>query len=432
MIKNIINKLIIVCKFFFAILFNMLFSKKSGNDPKNNVVIVGGNLFNKGAQAMTFTVSDQIKRIYPNHNIYLLSQKDYNRPVSEKEKYNFTIMSWSGTVKLNLISPFRVVNKKKTFERERELRKVLKNCAFVVDVSGYAISSKFFPRSIDNLKRSFLYFLPIMVAKYHRIPYLIFPQSMGPFDYNFFHKLLLWPFLKKYLKYPKKIYTREKKAYEYVKKYTTKNLHLSRDIVLCNDDYIKENIFSRDVKIKEYDVLENSVVIIPNDKVYERVKEEDFYELYKKIISRLLEEGKNIYILRHSFEDLEICQSIKNLFINHEKVKLIIDDLSCLELEGIIKKFDFAVASRYHSVVHCYRNSIPVLCIGWANKYYELLDIFCQLDYFCKVNNSIDENIVTQGLDSIIKNFEHEKSIIFSKRLELLKNYKFKNLLEIN
>jgi len=431
MIRKSFRNLRIGIKFLLALLINMTHSNNPGNKEKNNVVIVGGNLFNKGAQAMTFTVADQIKRIYPNYNIYLLSQKDFKRPDSEKEKYNFKIMPWSGAIKLNLISSLRVVNKNNTFNHEKELQMILRKSVFVIDISGYAISSRFFPRPIDNLKRSFLYFLPIMVAKYNKIPYFVFPQSMGPFDYKFIHKLILWPFLVKYLKYPKKIYAREEKAYEYVKKYSSKNLHLSRDIVLCNDNYIKENIFSNDFKINKYDILENSVAIIPNIKVYERVNEDEFYKLYKKIISRLLTEGKNVYILRHSFEDLEICKRIKELFNNQEAVRLIVDDLSCLGLENIIKNFDFVVASRYHSVVHSYRNSIPVLCIGWANKYYELLDIFSQLNYFCRVNKEIDENAIIQGLDKIINDFKYEKSVISSKRLELLKNYKFKKLIEI-
>ena len=47
------------------------------SETGDNIVIVGGELFNKGAQAMTFTVVDEFSSRYPEKDIYLFSNSDY-------------------------------------------------------------------------------------------------------------------------------------------------------------------------------------------------------------------------------------------------------------------------------------------------------------------------------------------------------------------
>ena len=39
-----------------------------------NIIITGGELFNKGAQAMTFVTVNELKKRFPDHQIYLLSK----------------------------------------------------------------------------------------------------------------------------------------------------------------------------------------------------------------------------------------------------------------------------------------------------------------------------------------------------------------------
>ena len=55
------------------------------------VLVTGGELKNKGAQAMTFITVDEIKKRYPDKEVILLSDIDYKRPDEIKENYRFTI-----------------------------------------------------------------------------------------------------------------------------------------------------------------------------------------------------------------------------------------------------------------------------------------------------------------------------------------------------
>ena len=59
-----------------------------------NIIITGGELFNKGAQAMTFITVDEIRRRFPDHAIYLLSEMDLARPETERKQYAFDFTGW--------------------------------------------------------------------------------------------------------------------------------------------------------------------------------------------------------------------------------------------------------------------------------------------------------------------------------------------------
>ena len=59
---------------------------------KKYILVTGGELFNKGAQAMTFITVDQIAKSFPNYTVVLFSGQDANRPEEEKKNYKFEIM----------------------------------------------------------------------------------------------------------------------------------------------------------------------------------------------------------------------------------------------------------------------------------------------------------------------------------------------------
>ena len=60
----------------------------------NNIIITGGELFNKGAQAMTFVAVDELRKRFPEHEVCLLSEMDLERPEEERRKYAFGFTGW--------------------------------------------------------------------------------------------------------------------------------------------------------------------------------------------------------------------------------------------------------------------------------------------------------------------------------------------------
>lgn len=94
--------------------------------------------------------------------------------------------------------------------------------------------------------------------------------------------------------------------------------------------------------------------------------------------------------------------------------------LNCLEFSEIIKQFEFVIASRFHSIVHAFRNGIPCIALGWATKYYELMEMFDQEQYMLDLRQGIKVDEVEERIDSMILERE-EVSLIIQERLEELR-----------
>nr|WP_319374729.1 Coenzyme F420 hydrogenase/dehydrogenase, beta subunit C-terminal domain [uncultured Methanobacterium sp.] len=388
-----------------------LFGKRKVKDSGENIIIIGGGLYNKGAQAMTFTTVNELKEKYPDKNIFLFSEPDFNRNPHEKEVYNFNIVPWNPEIKTIILGlpqklNLNVLNVRSNRETVDLLKEIIDETDLFVDISGYRLSSFGAITSLD-------YILDIMIAKKYSARYYILPQSIGPFDYPLKFKFFLLPLMRFYLKFPKKIFPRETEGVESLKSLNLTNFTKSSDLVLNRkEDYDLNNIYTRQVPIRKIHIEPNAVGIIPNINVLKTMNSDSFYSMYKLLIDLSLDEGKQIYILRHSYEDLELCENIKLLFNDNEKIKLIRDDFSSIELEYIVEQFEAVVASRYHSIIHCYRNYVPVLAIGWATKYYELLNNFHQLDYFMDARNGVSHEELKNKMKDLLKNYEKEKSII--------------------
>lgn len=392
------------------------FLKKKGEHQGDNIIIVGGQLFNKGAQAMTFTAVDVLKRKYPEKNIYLYSLEDAKRDEVEKYQYAFDFLNRDIKQEVNLLNPSR---SQKSDQGLKELKTILDNTYLMVDISGYALSSQTRQKGDPFCYGSSIYLLNILLAKKYSIPFYILPQSLGPFDYPPQCKIYLIPLLKRYLKYPEKIYCRERDGLEQIKQFTRSNIHHSMDIVLLNDRYDLDNIFSKKVRFKDVEIPDGSVGIIPNMRVKDRVKDERFFEIYKKIMDHLLENGKKVFLLRHAEEDLSICNKLKEIYRDDENVVLIQEDFNAIELEGILKQFEFVVASRYHSIIHSYRKGVPALVLGWAIKYQELLESFHQNRYLFDIRSDIDQKEIIGKLDIMLDVHRDEGRTILQRLKEI-------------
>lgn len=294
------------------------------------------------------------------------------------------------------------------FTHMSNIRSIIRNADVFIDISGYALSSQW------GFMPSLIYLLNIMIAKKESARYYILPQSIGPFDYSYIEKLCIYPLFKLYLRYPEKIFAREEEGLKCIEKVSKENMQKGYDIVLINKGYNIENIFN-DVCLKSIKIKENSVGIIPNKKAIENSNHDQIYEIYKNIIDKLIVAQKTVYVVRHSYEDLQLCKKIKSLFIDNENVIMISDDLNAIELENIIKQFDFVVASRYHSIIHSYKNGIPVISMGWATKYHELLSEFEQLDYFFDVRSEISKKQIEDKLSDMMSKYKIEKIKILEK-----------------
>lgn len=388
---------------------------------KKYILITGTGFVNKGSQAMLFNAVDELKKRFPDKEVIDLSTLDYNK--GDVTQYNFKIMPDN----LSLFIPkkyaaFRDLGKrllnykgKKIADDEQEkwkkqMEEIYNNTYFIVNAGGFALGA---PIGRGKSATSMAFLMRIMAADNLGIPIYLLPQSFGPFNYLPGHKQLVLYFMKKYLHRARLIFARETEGFELLKPYKKNGLILCKDIVITNKDIKEQNIYKnpsnsvKKIKIKG----ENPVAVIPNMMCFENTNRDEFIKIYRKIIAHLQEKNE-VYLLRHSKEDIEACELIYNSIENKRNVYMLTDEMNCFELEYVLQQFKYCIASRFHSIVHSYKNGTPCVVIAWAVKYYDLMESFKQESYLFDVREDMNVERIISKIDEMEKNYLEEKEII--------------------
>ncbi len=369
------------------------------------VGVVGGGFSNKGAEAMVFTCVSELKKNFPEKEIIVFTNRDY--PEKVKSRFVFQIIPLT----LRMIERFLsgIFPPGEFANREKEARRLLSDCCAIFDVSGFALSSQFPPNT------SAYYALRIILARKYSIPFFILPQSFGPFEYPIKHAIFLKSMIKRALKYPAAIYAREKHGAKLLNEYTGVEPKYYPDIVLQRGALNLEYIFGDVTEIEEIEILPNSVAIVPNLRLFERANRSDLISAYVATIRELLKRDKNVYLLRHSAEDWGLCVTLKSHFEDNENVISLIDDYDSCQLDSAMGKFEFIIGSRYHSIIHAYRNGVPAVVVGWADKYIELAKLFGQEKYIVDAREKRDYGEIQTKTVAMADNYVEEREFISSR-----------------
>jgi len=295
----------------------------------------------------------------------------------------------------------------------------------VFDISGYAISSQFQNRNtLGKLSN-------VELFTGYGIPFYFMPQSFGPFDYQENRDFIVKR-IREVLPKAKKIFVREEEGYKYLKDLIGgDNLVKSYDMVLQSKGIDKANVYKEQPKINEIRIdTEHNVAVIPNMRNFDHGNTEEILKTYSDVIGQLLEWGRNVYLISHSAEDIEACTAIKDRFAGDDRVVLIKDKIDTWNYELLIRKFDYAIASRFHSIVHSYRLAVPCISLGWATKYKELLETFGQEQYIFDVRDLAGRDKLFDALKKMDQDYMTEKEKIRNRLAEIQNNNCF-DLLDV-
>jgi polysaccharide pyruvyl transferase WcaK-like protein len=339
---------------------------------KQTIVITGGNFVNKGAQSMLFCLVDHLSTKYPDHEIVLLDLFP-SLSSDQKQNYQFTVLNMHVRTIARLSFPLLKLLFKKSPKSDNEstILKKLERATIVYDISGYGVSSH-----NQAIMWTFATLLPFRLAAKYNVPVQLLSQSLGPFEFKGWKRWMVWPFVKKWMRYPERIFIREPIARQYLKLIRTDNLVDSFDIVLQADRINPSHIFKTVPASINTKLAPNSVVVIPNRQLFRLWGEQNTVSFFVEIINQLINNNKKAVILRHSSDDKALCQAIYDNFGAKEKVELFNDDFYPHQMDQIIEQADALVSSRYHGLVHGLKNCIPVFSIGWAVKYNHLMQSF--------------------------------------------------------
>ena len=386
-------------------------------------LILGANFQNKGAQAMLFTAVSELRTMFPSCEIYFLSKEPPH------EGYEFTffydLTGWDylkgGRYSIKAIARIgylKHLGYKNIIRNAKRFIKIMKSIDAFVDISGYALSSQ------RGVSRSISFLNQIRVAQRLKIPYFIMPQSIGPFDYGNKQKQMD-KLLNRYLPYPAIIMPREEEGFKLLTEvYGLNNVKQSYDLVLQNKGLNLDNVVNSAYK-NQIPKLQSSgnVAIIPNDRNFTYGNHDRYNNLYWNLITRLQYHKKSVYIIRHSREDLDACKMIYEGLQDKQGVHLLEDDFDCIQFNGLVQQMDYIIGSRYHGIVHAFKNSVPAIVLGWATKYKVLLSMFDQDRFLFDVRGDIDEGALLNAIDDMEERWQDEKRIIG----ERLGGYQTKN-----
>lgn len=405
---------------------------------KKNILIVGANFTNKGAQSMLFVTIDEIKKRIKDCEIYFA-----DTTLFDKEYYAFRQLYYSGDAEIIALKDSRyfpiyfkcvikdtirfLAGKHNNLWRFLDAGKLAPFIDLMIDISGFSLGDRW--KEGTNQ----FYLNHIRLARKYKIPIYLMPQSFGPFNYPP-ELAYIRNEIKDLMSYPKLVFAREKEGYELLcSEFALKNIRRSTDLVLQNNGINIENIYQKKVELNIPSINSvHAVGIVPNKQCFNRGDKERISEIYFAIISELLQQNKKIYILAHSKQDKEICRIIADMFTSNAHVYLLTNDFTCLEYDDLVKKFEFIVCSRYHGIVHAYRNYIPCVTLGWAVKYKELAECVGQLDYEFDITQEdcTKENII-EAIRKLIKRLPYEKAVLKQKVEEIQKNNCFDYISEL-
>lgn len=389
-----------------------------------NIIITGGELFNKGAQAMTFIAVDEMKKRFPDHRILVLSEMDLQRPKEEREQYAFEFMGWY-PLKFAKCQTNPILRALCLLRNRRELleaEEIYKNTDFMIDISGYALGSDWSEKTCDH------YLDHLNFAKAFHISAYLMPQSFGPFDFQGEGGKRIDRRIARLLPTARVICAREQEGYQALKeRYRLDNVIRADDLVVSSRSVNWDNIYCEIPKQQLPCIADGSVAVIPNQRNYVVAEEVRTKKLYIFMIRELRQSGLKVYILSHSDSDRDVCKQLKAEFCDDEGVILIERELNCLEFNETVRQFRFIVASRFHAIVHAFRNEIPCIALGWAVKYHDLMKQFGQERYMLDVRQNICEKDLSETIRFMMEQRDREACII-QKKLDELQN---RNIFEI-
>lgn len=375
-------------------------------------LITGGSFSAKGPMSMLFIVVDELRTRFPGCEIYA------DVYAKAPDGLTFSCVNLLPWVWKGVADPFyavlsllrRIIRGLLTdlppATSVREAKKIFASLDAVIDISGFALSSQF-----ENATSEF-YLDRIEAAKKLDIPVFLLPQSFGPFDYTKDADRLRKR-IGALMSWPKLIFAREKQGYLLLtEQYGLKNVRMMPDIVLQNRSIDYTHIYTEPteeacgIRMGEG----KKVAIIPNRNMYRIGKKEAFLSCYDLVIQKLQNDGFSVYLTAFVEQDTVVVNDIMERH-NDGTLNRVFEKMSIRDFAAFIRQFDFVICSRYHGIVHTLKEEVPVISLGWAVKYAELMELFDQQKYELDIRNDADMKNVPEVLEEMETHYavEHEK-----------------------
>lgn len=350
-------------------------------------IIYGGNFINKGAEALTLTTVEMLRRKFPQDEPVLLDLFP-SKFGADKQKYDFEIVNMHVRTLYRLKFPLLKLFFKQSHKSDDEklIKQLFDDASGYYDISGYGISSHN-QKPIWTLANM----IPAFWAKKKGIPVVLMPQSLGPFDFKGVKKLLLKPLVKRYLKVPKTIFIREAVSRQYLAPIRTQGIIDSFDLVLVNPS--KHTVVSP----------EKAIALIPNRQLTNFIPFDEVAKLFASLAQQSIDGGYAVHLFAHANDDAKLCELIYNMIGDKSKTVYYKNDFTIPETEDLLSKMTGVITARYHGLVHAIKAGKPSFVVGWATKYGALLEAIDQAQYYIDLSLTTDISTLPKSYGEWLK-----------------------------
>ncbi len=366
-----------------------------------NILIIGANFSNKGAEAMLKTVQQELSRKYKDVTFYMIC-REYEKELAEQNGFvpvfdessemtkQFRSLKWRVEGKFLKV----VLNKKKPFYFPfpfDTIQKKIKKLDLVIDVSGFAYADSWGKPMIDETIK----LMDFCRRKYNSKFYFL-PQAWGSFD-----KPEVAASANQMLGKASRFYARDHVSRKFLSRIMNKQeqeIPLLHDIVFTYDGSEKINPAEL---MKSIGYSKNNrplIGISPNLRVFEKLEGKGIDNKYIKIMMALCNHCLNeldadiVLVPNELFpdgapesakanDDRMLCRMLNEMINRPDRCFIVDGYRSSEEIKAVISQVDVLVSSRFHALIFGLLHSVPVMAISWSHKYKELLSLFDLEEY---------------------------------------------------
>lgn len=355
-------------------------------------IIFGGNFINKGAEALTLTTVAMLRKKYPDDDPVLLDLFP-SKFGAEKTQYDFEIVNMHVRTLYRIQFPLLklIFKESPKSSSESAIGELFAQAAGFYDISGYGISSHN-QKTIWTLATM----IPAFWAGKRKIPVILLPQSLGPFEFKGWKKLLIRPIIARYLKIPNTIFIREAVSRGYLAPFRRDGIVNSFDLVLLN------------ASGHAHTPKNNSIAIIPNRQLTNFMAANDIAGLFAQLAQESIDAGYDVHLFAHATDDMKLCRLIYEAIPDKTKTIFYQDDFTIPQTEALLAQMSGVITARYHGLVHAIKLGKPCFVLGWATKYQALIDAIAQQDYYIDLSKRTNAVLTPDRFRAWLENGIHE------------------------
>ncbi|MFW6019852.1 MAG: polysaccharide pyruvyl transferase family protein [Bacteroidales bacterium] len=331
---------------------------------------------NKGAQLMLHSIVQEIHRRFPEVQ-FVMAPNLKLAPYEERAKMGFYQKAWYWRYRRQWGNIARYLPQK-----YRKMYGIVldKQIDVVLDAAGFSYGDQ---HNISNL-----YELADSCKRWKRnnTKVIFLPQAFGPFNSSKSQKLM-----KIVTGNSDAIFVRDEVSWDHIVHLAGEQSQLKRghDFTNLLNGVIPEHLPD----------IDQSYAIVPNWRMAENGKKNDYINLLKEAVNYILTKGSKAFILVHEgVEDMKIANELNSIL--EQQIEVIHED-DPLKIKGMLGACKGTFGSRFHGLVSALSQGTPSLATSWSHKYKMLMQDYDFSEGL--IDLDIDKEELHKKLDLILE-----------------------------